>query len=257
MSDEGATLYRLKLMGLDIYAGPLCRYYSGAWQTIIRQWGEQSGVPVAVVRPDAGRGLSGLLSALNGWMGRRRAPLDPVQAIVSWRAGLARQHRTSESEWDWPEDLGLPFETDKPDFDGYGAVQLWAAYAERPEVQRPLSMPKDFANDSILEAALTGSVSFDQILGPELWLPIANGHVFDAEDPAGKRIRIGSVFELKKQLDRLNQVTWNASDEAARNWREEEFDPENLESIARWGFSIWICLADFAVGRRLSLRLDY
>ena len=30
-------------MGLDIYAGPLTRYYSHNWKTVVQQWAEENG----------------------------------------------------------------------------------------------------------------------------------------------------------------------------------------------------------------------
>ncbi len=30
-------------MGLDVYVGPLSRYYTGQWETVVQQWGRQIG----------------------------------------------------------------------------------------------------------------------------------------------------------------------------------------------------------------------
>ena len=37
-------------MGLDIYVGPLCRYYTGAWETVVQRYGRETGTSVYIVR---------------------------------------------------------------------------------------------------------------------------------------------------------------------------------------------------------------
>ena len=36
-------------MGLDIYAGPLTRYYSHNWKTVVQQWAEENGYSIPEV----------------------------------------------------------------------------------------------------------------------------------------------------------------------------------------------------------------
>jgi len=46
-------------MGLDVYVGPLSRYYAGDWETIVQQAGRQQGVEVQVLRAPVPRQLPG------------------------------------------------------------------------------------------------------------------------------------------------------------------------------------------------------
>ena len=39
-------------MGLDIYAGPLTRYYSHNWKTVVQQWAEENGYTFNRITPD-------------------------------------------------------------------------------------------------------------------------------------------------------------------------------------------------------------
>jgi hypothetical protein len=50
-------------MGLDVYVGPLRRYYAGNWETILQQVAKESGIPVRVMRPSQPElgGLAGCL----------------------------------------------------------------------------------------------------------------------------------------------------------------------------------------------------
>lgn len=153
--------------------------------------------------------------------------------------------------------MEIDYESDKPDFDGYGAVQLWAAYASHPGLQPPERFASNWHDDVAFgkSSQLSGPVS--HIIGPELWLPVDVRETFEAQELNGNRIKIGSVFELWRGLRELNDASWRASDQEVRQWREQDFDPERLESIARWGYSIWFCLTDFAVRNRFPMRLDY
>jgi len=244
-------------MGLDIYAGPLCRYYAGQWQTVVQQWGAANGIPVTVVRPDGG-GLRRLWRNLTSIFAANAQEIDPVDGVVDWRNHLgASRLLPSETDWNWPESLHGPFDTDKPDFDGYGAVLLWAAYATRPEMTRPRQWNGDWEADPAFAEVSQSQSDFNHIVGPELWLPVDFDAVFEAEEPNGNQTKIGSVSRLWEQMNRLNDRSWKAPVETVRKWREEGYNPEEFESLARWGFSIWYCLTEFAVKQRVPMRLDY
>jgi hypothetical protein len=169
----------------------------------------------------------------------------------------AKGYFLGQKDWDWPEALEIEYETDKPDFDGYGAVQVWAAYAEQPTVARPEGFSRAWPEDTVYGQVSRQPTTFGHVIGPELWLPVVFERVFEAEEPNGNRPKIGSVFTLRSQLRHLNELTWNANDDAIRSWRQDDFEPERLESMARWGFSILFCLTEFAAEKRLPMRLDY
>ncbi len=42
-------------MGLDVYVGPLSRYYGGDWETVIQQAAREGGFEVEVIRPGGRR----------------------------------------------------------------------------------------------------------------------------------------------------------------------------------------------------------
>jgi hypothetical protein len=248
-------------MGLDLYVGPLCRYYSGDWETVFQQLGRAQNLQVTVVRPEPrASAFERLLAPLASlFRSKPQEPVDPVALVLDWRRKLAnRLGLGGEPDWDWPEALDLPYDTDKPGWEGFGAVQLWAAYAENPDKKRPATFPKNWGDDPVLKAALEGSPNFRHILGPELWLPVRYPETFEAEEPGGDDdVKIGSVFELLEELKRLNDRTWRASPESVREWQEHGFEPNNFESIASWGYSIWFRLAERAASERLPMRLDY
>ncbi len=116
-------------MGLDIYAGPVCRYSGGGWQTIVQQAGAAAGMPLVVVR--AGESMQDLMQRALAEGGDapireiRMTDVQPrTQPIAEWKAGVLRSLGLNE-EWDDRPDG--EYYTDKPGWEGYGAVVLLAA----------------------------------------------------------------------------------------------------------------------------------
>src|SRR6266851_1451206 len=101
----------LQSVGLDLYAGPVSRYVAGDWKTIVQQAGEAAGTPVIVMRQNE---PADRVTDVN----------EVAKAVANWRQGLIRSLGLNE---EWDEDVGGEYYTDKPDWDGYGAVVLMAA----------------------------------------------------------------------------------------------------------------------------------
>jgi hypothetical protein len=109
------------------------------------------------------------------------------------------------------EEPGTPYFTDKPDWDGYGALLLWAAYTEHPEISRPSTKIEDWVEDSVLKASQAEDFSsqFPSLMeGVELWLPGQFKIIFKAYDVAGNEIMMGPTAQLQAELIKLNQMTW-------------------------------------------------
>ena len=247
-------------MGLDIYVGPLCRYYGGAWQTTIQQWGAQQGIAVEVVRPKPGSALQRLWARVRGKQSSS-PPDDPKPMVLAWRAKLAAAGHFGDGErdCDWPEEMTLPYETDKPDFDGLIAAQLWAAYTELGNRERPKELTGQWQEDQVLSSVneLRGGARWSQLYRPELWLPVRFHPVFEAADAGGTSRWIGSSPELLDQLRQVNDATWRATEGDILAGREEDFDAQDFESHAKWGFSILYALTHSAVAYRRPMLLDY
>ena len=101
-------------MGLDVYAGTLTRYYAGAWETVVQKYAREEGVAVEILRahdpPDAISDLT-----------------EIERIVVAWRDGLNRALASHLSEpLDWAEGIGATYFSDKPAWDGYSALMLWA-----------------------------------------------------------------------------------------------------------------------------------
>ena len=88
-------------MGLDIYAGPLTRYYSHNWKTVVQQWAEENGYTFNRITPD-------------GEPADNEEELSPAEiqaAVEDWRdqilAAISQPNQPHYTPW--PEDNERPY----------------------------------------------------------------------------------------------------------------------------------------------------
>ena len=238
-------------MGLDVYVGSLTRYYSGDWETVVQKWGRESGTPVHVVRPQADPA---------------EAVRDPQQigpVVLAWRKQLGAalgEHLNGALAWN--ESHEAPYFTDKPTWDCYGDLLLWAAYAEHSDLPRPAQHAADYRKDPAYQASNRAGFAtrYPHLLCAdlELWLPCRFTCVFRALTLSGQETTIGSSVELLRQLRQLNAQTWQADGAAVAGWRQAgAAHGAPLEQGARCAFAILSQLAEESVRHRLPMKLDY
>ena len=236
-------------MGLDVYVGSLTRYYSRDWEIIAQQLGRQIGMKVVVERhneaPDAVR--------------------DPIvirEAVLAWRRALSTGLEAELARpLEWDESPESPYFTDKPGWDCYSDLLLWAAYEEHPQFNRPDAKVEDFSTDPAYQASNEESFNsrYPSLLGNlELWLPCEFSFTFRVEDAGGNKAWMGSSVQLLTELRTLNDRTWKADPATASQWRNtESMHGTPLESGGRFAFSILLSLAEKSVLHRLPMKLDY
>ena len=138
---------------------------------------------------------------------------------------------------------------------------LWAAYAEHPALRLPDSLPEEWDHDvALVRCNADGFRSrFSHLVrNVELWLPSPFQFTFEGENVDGRRVVVGSVLTLRRQLADLNAATWKASDSVAAGWgRKPPADKATLEPRARYAFAILVDLAQQAVDHNLPMKLDY
>ena len=261
-------------MGLDIYAGPVSRYAGGGWQTIVQQAGAAAGMPVITVRP--GESMQEALQRALAEAGHapigeiRMTDVQPrTQPIAEWKAGVLR---TLGLEEEWDDRPDGEYYTDKPGWEGYGAVVLLAAYDEHPELAPGAKVkrlfgsrtvgaiaPDQFGEAEAYKAAMESPVRYPTMLRAEWCLPISGGPaLFAGPTPGGKQVTMGHVDRLLDELTLLNQRTLKLSPadmEAAR--QAGPTDPGTLEGMARFGLSVVMATAEFAARNRVAWIMDY
>src|SRR5262245_36073305 len=118
-------------MGLDIYVGSLTRYYSGNWQTIVQQYAAATGIEVRVVRPKA------------SWHQRLHTWFKPSyvirERVNKWKHNITEISGVNLS---WNEEPDYEYFTDKPAWDCYGALLLWAAFEDQNATTYPATTDK-------------------------------------------------------------------------------------------------------------------
>ena len=253
-------------MGLDVYVGPLTRYYCFDWETIVQQAGRLQGMEVQILRPP-------------GFV--KPDPHDVLDAVASWRKALGDAISVPMR---WDESAFGPYETDKPDWDGYHAVRYLALHEEFPELPAPPRIARhDLGaldreplerrfgavyvqrNPSRLGRLLgrkppesTAAPRYPHIEVPTLWLPITLPAVIQASGPMGNELTIGSVDALVGELDQVNDRTLRlaqADVDAAR--ADGSPDDGAFDPLARFGLSVFLTLARAAKERSQPMILDW
>jgi hypothetical protein len=241
-------------LGLDIYAGPVSRYISGDWKTVVQQIGEAQGTTVTVMRPNES--------------GPARDAGEVAEDVSRWRSKLIRTIGLNE---EWDEDMAADYYTDKPDWDGYGAVLLLAAYDEHPELkpkpQRtflrrskvPTVDPRQFRQTEAFKAAAQSPARYPTLLlGAEWCLPIKGGPpVFRASTPTGRETAMGHTDRLLEELNQLNQRTFKLSPKDLYALQGEPDRSPSFEEASAVGLGVLTEVAEFAAARRVTWIMDY
>jgi hypothetical protein len=235
-------------MGLDVYAGPLSRYYTGDWLTVVQQLGREQGIAVPVQRP---------AQADEGAMD----PEQVLERVLEWRASLQRALVEHGVSLEWNEDPSGAYFTDKPAWDCFGDLLLWAAYLDAPERTCPKDHVDDWQEHPVLGAsrAPTSSTQFPHLLcGTELWFPSDFPMIFNAPDPVGSPTTVGSAQRLHAELEQINQRSWNGSAEQIAKWRKEGSDHgAPLEHGARFCCALFLEITATAIEQSVPVKLDY
>jgi hypothetical protein len=241
-------------MGLDVYVGPLTRYYRGDWENA----GERAARERASGTAGGRRPVPSKVLSKDKVRDRERIRL----AVLTWREILRDSLGTNVRgplEWDESEDAS--YFTGRPGWDGFGSLVLWAAYAEHPMLRLPASLPEEWDNDPALvrsNAEGFRSRYSHLVRNVELWLPIAFPFTFEGEDVDRRRVVFGSATTLARQLADLNAATWKVGTAEAAAWaKRRPDDGAALEINARYAFAVMTDLAAKAVEHRLPMKLDF
>ena len=204
-------------MGLDIYAGTLTRYYSHNWKTVVQQWAEENGYAFNRITPDGE-------TADNE---EEMSPAEIQAAVENWRDQIlsAISQPGQPPYTPWPEDNEKPYYTDKPDWDAFGAMLLVAACHTYDEPVPP-TVEKDW---NFGEHPLVARLGSDEervwslLRGATWWLPLPDSFLFQAPLPTDDQAMIATLGGLRKELEKLNQLAWQADE-----------DTSTLSTALRW-----------------------
>jgi hypothetical protein len=257
-------------MGLDVYAGPLTRYYAGLWKTAVQQAAEANGIEAQVIYAQGEP---------------QRPTADEARvAVLAWQRSI--QSATGVGSLSWAESADGEYFTDKPDWDGYWAVLFLAASDEFPEIAPPRDVPppsrlEDPSTHPLIRRVTTTyqrrpAGGLQRLLGlggsrprdlryphllrqEELWVPADFEEPLVGNDPGGNKVVIGSTLRLLEELEDLNRRTLAGDDSMLEGWfrRGPPDDDHSLRRVAEFGLAIFLQAARFSVDHSVPIRLDY
>lgn len=239
-------------MALDVYVGSLTRYYMGNWERAGERTGDRPGREEVSQRH---------LARAQGGEHVQEAVLDWRRRLAASLAGTPDGLTLDGLALDWEEAADAAYFTGRPGWDGFGSLVLWAAYAEHPALRRPSRLPEEWDNDAaLLRCNAPGFRSrFSHLVrNVELWLPAPFDVAFEGEDLEGRRIVMGSVLTLSRQLADLNAATWKARPQEIAGWARRPPAPDtDLEGQARHAFAVMNGIAAQAIEHRLPIKMDF
>ena len=235
------------VVGLDIYVGSLTRYLAGDWELVAQKAARELGLEITVHRQHDPEDAI-------------RDPDEIRPVVEQWRNGLSTALASDLSApLEWDESPSSKYFTDKPAWDGYAALIVWAAYEEHPDLERPVTAIEDWSQDPAYLACMSDDHQsrYSHLYDVGLWLPCDFRFVFQADFVTGSPMLVGSSRELAFQLDELNRRTWAADAATLNEWMRDGADyGAPLETSARFAFSVFKSLADHSVDDRLPMLMD-
>lgn len=242
-------------MGLDIYAGTLTRYYTRNWKTAVQQWSEQNNIRCDIITPD-------------GEMKNENIDAEEVrQSVELWMEALTSGLSNEDVLFKpWEENNEKEYYTDKPDWDGYGAlIILSACLYSGKEVPEIYEKSSDWNDDPPVQT-FVGEESFTNsfLNGIEMWVPFEECISFGYMFPTGKDANMSTVGQLESDLQYINKMRWNADEETILSWLDAEIvsDESNeglldFDALSKFAYCIFYKAVLFAKENKVPIRLDY
>lgn len=231
-------------MAFDLYVGTFTRFYRREWENIAQRHARETGTRYTMVYA--------------GGEPEPPPPPDEIRGIIGqWRDAINQQiggHLDRPLAWD--ESDSMRYFTDRPAWQGYGALILWAAYAAQPQMKRPLKVNEDWAGDPAFDATYNAPRlgPFGNLVRGNLWIPGDFKFTFNFINPVHEEVMIGSTTGLLESLNALNEATFKGSASDIAQWRRgDDADTDELEPVARFGFSIFHSLTVSAVEHGLPI----
>ena len=210
------------------------------------------------------------------------SPAEVQAAVENWRDQIlsAISQPGQPPYTPWPEDNEKPYYTDKPDWDAFGAMLLVAACRTYDEPVPP-TVEKDW---NFGEHPLIARLGADKervwslSYGATWWLPLEDAFFFQAPLPTDDQAIIATLGGLRKELEKLNQLAWQADENTILSWSETEGYPTDgiipahgkisradiqehtqfdTQSLAKFAFSTFWQAMRFAEEQQVPILLDY
>lgn len=232
-------------MALDVYVGGFARYYAHQWENVAQKWARETGQEYHMVGP--------------------HGPPQPAdwnevaEMVTHWRAAMNEalvEHLSQPLDWD--ETRSAPYFTDRPGYDGYGALLVWAAHAERGTTPPDDYSGEWYSDEAFIECSEPkAGQRYGAILSASLWLPGNFEFSFGFQNLVGEQAHICSNVGLQRALLDLNEKTFGMSQGDLEAGQQGDLDDNpSLSALARSGLSLFHSLARKSVEHHLPIMLD-
>ncbi|MDR2187889.1 MAG: hypothetical protein LBE62_07520 [Azonexus sp.] len=229
-------------MAFDVFVGTFTRFYTRQWENVVQRQAKAEGHHYQMIYADGDNEPPTAEEVLEGVSGWQRAINE----------GLA-VHGLGPIEWS--EDEKQPYFTDRPGWEGFSALLLWAAYAQSTEQPAPPYLPEIWLEDPVYQSVMDREKpEFPAILMANIWLPGDFEFRFEFPPLAGDdNVMIASTKSLLDNLHRLATTEPNWS----KNFIPEQEKQIPFEEAAREGMDVFAALAQHAVDNSLPLILSF
>lgn len=232
-------------MAFDVYVGGFSRYYALEWENVAQKWARETGSSYQMIGPDGPP---------------QSADWEEVTAAVThWQASLNQGLGDNlPAPFEWDESKNAPYFTDRPGYDGYGALLVWAAHAERGSTPPDSYNGEWYSDEAYVECSEPKKgQKYRPIICGTLWLPGEFEFSFDFQDLTGEKVHICANTSLLDSLDELNQNTFQlTSDELSAALKGDSEEEPTLAELARFGLALFRDLADKSVQHHLPIVLS-
>jgi hypothetical protein len=231
-------------MAFDVYVGGFTRFFRREWENAAQKMAREQGMKYTML-------------TAGGPLPPPQPAAEIQEAVRGWCAAMQQglgNHVPQRIEWD--ESAESPYFTDRPGWPGYCGLLLLAAYEDHPDLTPPRELPDEwFSDEAFTRSTAKGFRSkYPQILLGELWLPLEIHFYFEGGTLTSEKQRIGSVYELRRQLEALKIATASKIGAAGKKATGQE---DSLLEAGRAGLEIFLRMATLACEHHLPLILSF
>jgi hypothetical protein len=247
-------------MGVDLFAGPLQRYFTRRWETPAQAFARRNGIAYKLM-------LAGGVDRLS------LSDEAAVERVQRFRESLAPKLNLDTALWH--ESFDPPYSALQLTREGMGALLLWAAYRHNPSLARPRRLPADPWVDATIAEAYTRGYYMAEMVSIEanIIVPGAEPRVAAEANPIDRDNIVATSAALDAAIEALApgldldaaaaaalvskgpppvhdyvMVERAPDDPGDGKWREERtaMPLDEVQVFARWGLACFMQLSDFA-----------
>jgi hypothetical protein len=232
----------MNLMALDLYTGCFSRYFAREWENVVQRHAREQGLNYQQISP-------------HGPI--QKADWDEVtQMTEEWRQAMNEGLGSNlEQPLTWREDRETPYFTDRPGYDSYGALMLWAAYMEG-DMTPPTAFVDPWYDDPVLQkySNAENAPSLGPLMACSLWLPGDFHFSYEFSDLTGQTPRITSNEALRWTLEKIEHGGLSPSPTMGDAPGSSE--PPSLKFLAEIGLSVFQQICAKSIEHHLPIILD-